>query len=96
MMNQKYHDESEDIMEDIMKESVIDQDIFQKGERRREQKEAVKFRMRLLNQRFAEIDSEIVERVKLLALEQLGNLGAALFNISEVADLVTWLNQQEH
>lgn len=79
-----------------MKESVIYQDIFQKGERRREQKEAVKFPMRLLNQRFAEIDSEIVERVKLLALEQLGNLGAALFNISEVADLVTWLNQQEH
>ncbi|MEO3706643.1 DUF4351 domain-containing protein [Trichormus azollae] len=79
-----------------MKESVIYQDIFQKGERTREQKEAVKFRMRLLNQRFAEIDSEIVERVKLLGLEQLGNLGAALFNISEVADLVTWLNQQEH
>lgn len=35
-------------------------------------------------------------RVKVLPVEQLENLGAALFNISEVADLLTWLNQQEH
>ncbi|MDB9435323.1 MULTISPECIES: DUF4351 domain-containing protein [Dolichospermum] len=26
----------------------------------------------------------------------LENLGAALFNISEIADLVTWLNQEDH
>ena len=50
----------------------------------------------LLNQRFGEIDSEILERVKILPVEQLENLGAALFNISEVADLITWLNQQDH
>ena len=29
-------------------------------------------------------------------VEQLENLGAALFNISEVADLVTWLNQPDN
>lgn len=88
------------LSEDIMQESVIYQDIFQKGERigeqKGEQRGEIKFCLFLLNQRFGEIDSLIVERVKGLPVEQLENLGAALFNISEVADLVTWLNQQDH
>ncbi|MDB9449920.1 Rpn family recombination-promoting nuclease/putative transposase [Dolichospermum circinale] len=88
------------LSEDIMQESVIYQDILQKGERigeqRGEQKGEIKFCLFLLNQRFGEIDSLIVERVKGLPVEQLENLGAALFNISEFADLVTWLNQQDH
>ena len=88
------------LSEDIMQESVIYQDILQKGERigeqRGEQKGEIKFCLFLLNQRFGEIDSLIVEKVKGLPVEQLENLGAALFNISEVADLVTWLNQQDH
>ena len=84
------------LSEDIMQESVIYQDILQKGERIGEQRGEVKFCLRLLNQRFGELDSLIVEKVKGLPVEQLENLGAALFNISEVADLVTWLNQQDH
>jgi predicted transposase YdaD len=79
-----------------MQESVIYQDILQKGEGKGEQKEAVKFCLRLLNQGFGELDEEIIARVKVLPVEQLENLGAALFNISEVADLVTWLNQQDN
>ena len=84
------------LSEDIMQESVIYQDILQKGEGKGEQKEAVKFCLMLLNQRFGQLDSEILERVKVLSAEQLENLGAALFNISEIADLVTWLNQEDH
>ena len=84
------------LSEDIMQESVIYQDILQKGEGKGEQKEAVKFCLMLLNQRFGQLDSEILERVKVLSVEQLENLGAALFNISEIADLVTWLNQEDH
>ena len=92
------------LSEDIMQESVIYQDILQKGERigeqrgeqRGELKGELKFCLFLLNQRFGEIDSLIVEKVKGFPVEQLENLGAALFNISEVADLVTWLNQQDH
>jgi predicted transposase YdaD len=80
------------LSEDIMKESVIYQDIFQKGE----QKGEVKFCLMLLNQRFGELDSQIIERVKALSVEKLESLGAALFNISEFGDLVTWLNQQDH
>jgi predicted transposase YdaD len=91
------------LSEDIMKESVIYQDIFQKGEKKGEERGKqigeqlgeVKFCLRLLNQRFGELDAEIIERVKVLPVEQLENLGAALFNISEVAELVTWLNQQD-
>jgi predicted transposase YdaD len=88
------------LSEDIMQESVIYQDILQKGERigeqRGEQRGELKFCLFLLNQRFGEIDSLIVEKVKGFPVEQLENLGAALFNISEVADLVIWLNQQDH
>ena len=80
------------LSEDIMQESVIYQDILQKGELKGE----VKFCLMLLNQRFGQLDSEILERVKVLSVEQLENLGAALFNISEIADLVTWLNQEDY
>jgi predicted transposase YdaD len=73
------------LSEDIMKESVIYQDIFQKGE--------LKFCPLLLNQRFGEIDPEIIGQIKVLPIEQPENLGAALFNIPEVADLVNWLNR---
>jgi len=75
-----------------MQESVIYQDILQKGELKGE----VKFCLMLLNQRLGQLDSEILERVKVLSVEQLENLGAALFNISEIADLVTWLNQEDY
>ncbi|MBD2385512.1 DUF4351 domain-containing protein [Cylindrospermum sp. FACHB-282] len=80
------------LSEDIMKESVIYQDILQKGK----QQEAFSFCMRLLNQRFGKLDSSLVERVRVLSVEKLEGLGAALFNISETADLVTWLNQQDN
>ncbi|BAZ31556.1 hypothetical protein NIES4074_40290 [Cylindrospermum sp. NIES-4074] len=66
----------------------------QRGKQIGEQIEAVKFCLRLLNQRFGELDSLIIERVKALSVEQLENLGVALFNISEIADLLTSLNQQ--
>ncbi|MBD2520382.1 Rpn family recombination-promoting nuclease/putative transposase [Nostoc sp. FACHB-973] len=77
--------------EEIMQESVIYQDILQKGK----QQEAVSFCLRLLNQRFGELNSFTIERVQVLSVEKLEALGAALFNISEVSDLITWLDQQE-
>lgn len=79
-----------------MKESVIYQDIFQQGELKGELKGEIKFCLRLLQQRFGELDAEIITRVKALPVEKLENLGVALFNISEVGDLVTWLNKQEN
>ncbi|MFH7027767.1 MAG: Rpn family recombination-promoting nuclease/putative transposase [Heteroscytonema crispum UTEX LB 1556] len=74
------------LREDIMKESVIYQDIVQK--------EAFKLVSRQLNRRFREIDVSLLEQVRGLSAEQLEALAEALLDFSEVADLVTWLEQQ--
>jgi len=84
------------LSEDIMQESVIYQDIFQKGEHKGEHKEAFRFLSRQLNRRFGEIDSPIIERIRVLSTEQLENLGEALLDFSNVADLEAWFNQQEN
>ncbi|MEH2250805.1 DUF4351 domain-containing protein [Nostoc sp.] len=72
--------------EDIMKESVIYQDIVQK--------EAFKLISRQLRRRFSDIDASLVEQVRSLSAEQLENLGEELLDFPEIADLVAWLEQQ--
>ena len=76
-----------------MQESVIYQDIEQKGEEKGKQKEALSFCIRLLNQRFGELESSIVEKVEVLSVENLEALGVALFNIYEIDGLTTWLEE---
>ena len=80
------------LSEEIMQESVIYQDIFQKGEQRGEQRTVI----RQLNRRFVEIDLSLLNRVRMLTVEKLDNLAEALLDFSEIADLVTWLNQHEN
>ncbi|MCL6754889.1 DUF4351 domain-containing protein [Nostoc sp. CCCryo 231-06] len=75
------------LREDIMKESVIYQDIVQK--------EAFKLISRQLRRRFGDIDASLVEQVRNLSAEQLEELGEELLDFSKVADLVAWLEQQE-
>ena len=77
------------LREDIMQESVIYQDILQKGE----QKEAFRFLNRQLNRRFGEIDSSIFDRIRVLSTEQLEQLGEEFLDFSNVSDLVGWLEQ---
>ncbi|MEI2577864.1 DUF4351 domain-containing protein [Scytonema sp. PRP1] len=79
------------LSEDVMQESVIYQDILEKGE----QKGELRFCLSLLDERFGEIDSSIIERVQVFKKEQLEALGRALFRMSSIADLVTWLDEQE-
>jgi Domain of unknown function (DUF4351) len=74
-----------------MQESVIYQDILQKGE----QKEALSFSLRLLKKRFGELDSSIIERVRVLSVDKLEALGVALLNISQTSDFLAWLDEQE-
>ncbi|MBD2606947.1 Rpn family recombination-promoting nuclease/putative transposase [Scytonema hofmannii FACHB-248] len=81
------------LSEDIMQESVIYQDIFQKGEQKGEQKEAFRFLTRQLNRRFGEIDSAIVERIRILSTEELEALGEDFLSFSNASDLVAWLEQ---
>ncbi|MEL6460024.1 MAG: DUF4351 domain-containing protein [Cyanobacteria bacterium J06621_15] len=75
-----------------MQESVIYQDIEEKGER----KGKLSFCTLLLNQRFGELESSIVERVNVLPVEKLEGLGVALLNISQVDDLITWLEENDN
>ncbi len=77
------------LSEDIMQESVIYQDILQKGK----QEEAFQFLNRLLSRRFGEIELSTIERIQVLSKEELETLGEALFDLENVADLEAWLNQ---
>jgi predicted transposase YdaD len=85
------------LSEDIMQESVIYQDILQKGERlgrqEGEQQEAFKFLSRQLNRRFGEIDGSIIDRLRVLSTEQLEILGEEFLSFSNVANLVDWLDR---
>jgi predicted transposase YdaD len=77
--------------EDIMRESVIYQDIAAKERKQ----EAILLIMRQLNRRFSQLDSSLVEQVQGLSIKQLEDLAEAFVDFSEVGDLVTWLNQQQ-
>ena len=85
------------LSEDVMQDSVTYQDILQKGEKQGEekgvQKEALAFCVSLLNERFGEVDSSIMSRVRVLNKEQLEALGRALLKISSIADLTAWLDE---
>ncbi|WP_341526336.1 Rpn family recombination-promoting nuclease/putative transposase [Nostoc sp. UHCC 0302] len=79
------------LTEDIMQESVIYQDILQKGNKQGEERVIIL----LLNRRFNSIDTSLIERVRGLSIEQLENLAQALFDFTDVSDLETWFEQQE-
>jgi predicted transposase YdaD len=49
--------------------------------------------LRLINRRIGEIDASLIERIKGLSIEQLENLGEALLDFSNVADLEIWLQR---
>ena len=76
-----------------MQESVIYQDIKLKGKKEGEEEGKLSFCMLLLNQRFGDLESSIVEKVEVLSVEKLEALGVALFNITEIDDLIAWLEE---
>jgi predicted transposase YdaD len=77
--------------EEIMRESVIYQEIIQRGEQRVRGQEALAYTMRLLNRRVGEIDPQLQTRICALSVVELENLGEALLDFSDVNDLVAWL-----
>jgi predicted transposase YdaD len=82
-----------------MRESVIYQDILQQGlqQGRQEgrQEGEVALITRLLTRRLGEVDSLLMERIRGLSTEQLEELGVALLDFSNMADLIAWFAQQE-
>ena len=79
------------LSEDVMQDSVTYQDILQKGNKQGEER----LIFILINQRFGEIDSPLIQRIKVLGVEQLENLASRLLDFSDVSELAHWLNQQE-
>jgi predicted transposase/invertase (TIGR01784 family) len=82
--------------EETMQESVIYQDILQKGEQRGEQRGLQKGEaaviLRQLTRRFGAINPEIEERIQDLSITQLDDLAEALLDFSSQADLISWLD----
>jgi predicted transposase YdaD len=81
--------------EEIMRESVIYQDIIQRGEQRGEQREALSLAFRLLNRKLGGIDESFGERVRSLSTEQLEALAEALLDFSTTENLANWLQENE-
>ncbi|MEH2376455.1 DUF4351 domain-containing protein [Nostoc sp.] len=77
--------------EEIMQESVIYQDILQKGEQRGLQKGEVAVILRLLKLRFHAIEPEIEQQIRKLSITQLEELTEALLGFSSQSDLANYL-----
>ena len=80
-----------------MRESVIYQEILEEGIlqglQQGKQRETVLL-TRQLTRRIGAIAPEMLEQIQALSIEELENLGEALLDFSEAADLANWL--QEH
>ncbi|MCU0551756.1 MAG: Rpn family recombination-promoting nuclease/putative transposase [Leptolyngbya sp. Prado105] len=83
--------------EDMMRESVIYQEIFHEGEEQgleqgleQGQRSLI---LRLLEQKIGSLSQQERDHISTLNLEQLGNLAIALLNFSTQNDLENWLNQ---
>ena len=91
--------------EEIMKESVMYQEIrsegkaegfaegLQQGRQQGIEQEANLIIIRQLNRRIGQIPQDLTRQVSNLSLEQLENLGEALLDFTTEADLINWLNQ---
>lgn len=85
--------------EEIMQESVIYQDILQKGvqqglqqgEERGKKQEALELILRQLTRRFAAIEPEVQQQIRSLSITQLEDLAEALLDFSSQSDLVDYL-----
>ena len=77
--------------EEIMQESVIYQDILQKGEERGKKQEALQLILRLLTRRFGAIEPEREQQIRTLSITQLEELAEALLDFSSQSDLVNYL-----
>jgi predicted transposase YdaD len=74
-----------------MKESVIYQEILQRGEDRGLQKGEREVILRQLNKKLGKISQELTLKIEILSLESLENLAESLLSFSSISDLVSWL-----
>jgi len=74
-----------------MRESVIYQEIYSSAEERGLRKGEINMILKQLNYRVGFIDPSIQAQIETLNLSEVEELGKALLDFSDVADLVTWL-----
>lgn len=84
---------------DVMRESVIYQDILQEGlqegERRGLQKGETTLVLKLLKRKFGIVPLEVQETIKSFSTAQLENLGESLLGFTSPEDLSSWLQQNQ-
>ena len=83
----------------IMRESVIYQEILEEGreEGREEgkQEEARAYTMRLLRRWLGTVEPELEAQIRELTTQELEDLGEALLDFSEPAELTAWLQARQ-
>lgn len=79
---------------DIMKESVIYQEIKAEGLQEGLQQGEANLILRLLNRRIGGVSPELSLKIQSLNLEQLENLGEALLDFESAQDLEQWLENK--
>lgn len=80
--------------EEIMRESVIYQDILQKGLQQGKQEGELAVVLRQLTRRIGSVDTEVQERLRGLSTFQLEDLAEALLDFSDATDLANWLRDR--
>ncbi len=76
--------------ENIMKESVIYQEIFETGEQRALQREKALI-LRQISRRVGEVPQDLRSTIELLSIDRLETLGEALLDFNSLQDLENWL-----
>jgi predicted transposase YdaD len=68
--------------------------VYQEAREEGEQAGEVRLVLRLLSKRFGKIDDRRIQVINSLTLEQLEDLGEALLDFAELADLDQWLQSR--
>jgi predicted transposase/invertase (TIGR01784 family) len=79
----------------IMRESVIYQEILEEGREEGKQEEALAYTMRLLTRRIGVVEPELEAQIRELTTQELEDLGEALLDFSEPADITVWLESRQ-
>ena len=79
----------------IMRESVIYQEILEEGREEGKQAEALTLIMRQLPRRIGTVEPELEAQIRELTTQELEELGEALLDFSEPADLTVWLQARQ-
>jgi predicted transposase/invertase (TIGR01784 family) len=76
---------------DMMRESVIYQDILEEGEVKGRAVEAKALIIRLLTRKLGNINPNLLAKIETLPLERLESLGEDLLDFTAISDLEQWL-----